>query len=348
MPQTPSAEDPAALTNAGRASDAAHAALWSGILGVADHLNNKPPRAGARRPVVMALRDDGAAVPLYFIGNGLAEFNLAHAINFDRPIFGVEIPWPATWRDLIEDGETEGLPSLPQLVAPYAAAIAAHLGTGHCALAGYSFAGLMAFEAAHQLGARGIAVDAIMLLDAPAAYPSSHQFAWQKLREIWRRPRLPSHGQAASSIIARLGRSCAAICWMLADKIKGRGLSIAELIKPSPAPITTQVDDLGRPLPWPMIEQLYDNTLVSYRLRRLDCRGVLFRAVSREGCPARMFDRHLGWDNLLGGGLDVVDVSGNHLSMMREPQHVATLGSAIGEWLSRSRAGAASVPPPRP
>jgi thioesterase domain-containing protein len=342
MSQHPPTEDPVALTNAGRATtEAARAALWTGILGVAKHLNNKSTHLGVRRSAVIQLRDGGAAMPVYFIGCGLAEFNLAQAIVGNHPIFAVEIPWRPVWRDLVEDEETEGLPSLAELVAPYTAAIAAHTQTDRCMLIGYSFAGLMAFEAAHQLALCGIAVDTVILIDAPATYPKSHQFAWQKLQEIWRRSATAGTAdRTAPTTIDRLVGSGKVIQLMLADKIRRRVQNMADSIKSDPAPITPKVDELGRPLPWPMIEQLYDNALKTYSLHRLDCRSVLFRAARRDECPSCNLDRHLGWDNMFGKGLDIIDVPGNHLSLMREQRHIATLARTVSAWLKQTYADA--------
>ncbi len=75
---------------------------------------------------------------------------------------------------------------MEQFVAPYVAAIREHAGNSPCILAGYSFGGLMAFEAAHQIGGRAGKVETLILLDAPAQHPKKHELAWWKLRTLWK------------------------------------------------------------------------------------------------------------------------------------------------------------------
>jgi thioesterase domain-containing protein len=86
---------------------------------------------------------------------------------------------------------------------------------------------------------------------------------------------------------------------------------------------------------WPLIERLYDNSLRSYRLRRLDCRGVLFRADRAEDCPTVKVDYSLGWADLFGKGLDIVQVTGDHFTMMREHPHDQGLARDMSDALDR-------------
>jgi thioesterase domain-containing protein len=318
-------------------TDEARAALWTGILGAAKHLGKREPLSAARRPAVVQLREGNTEAPVYFIGNGLSEFNLAQLITGDRAIFAVEIPWPAKWHDLTVENETTGLPTVEQMVEPYVAAICAHTRSTRCALVGYSFAGLMAFEAAHQLAERGIAVEPVILLDAPAVYPTSHQVTWEKLQEIWQWPS-ELRSRDRSTIISRLADSRSIIQWMLADKMKGWGQRVVNAVKRTPAKLTTKLDDMGRPLPWPLIQLLYDNAFESYRPRHLDGRGILFRAEVRDQCPSRSLENGLGWDGLFDKGLQVVEVTGDHLTMMREQRHVLKLAQEMTKTLHRSPA----------
>jgi thioesterase domain-containing protein len=49
----------------------------------------------------------------------------------------------------------------------------------------------------------------------------------------------------------------------------------------------------------------------------------------------RMFDRSQGWGNLFSGGLDIVPVSGDHISMIRYQPHNELLARKINEMLNR-------------
>ena len=65
------------------------------------------------------------------------------------------------------------------------------------------------------------------------------------------------------------------------------------------------LDEQGVPLQWWLQERLYANILESYRPRRLDTRGVLFRAESPNKEHAHAFDDSLGWRNKFAAGLEV-------------------------------------------
>ena len=52
--------------------------------------------------------------------------------------------------------------------------------------------------------------------------------------------------------------------------------------------------------------------------------------------PVESTDPRLGWRKLAGGGLNVIEVSGNHLSMMTEP-HVMVLAQRLKECLDATQ-----------
>ena len=73
-----------------------------------------------------------------------------------------------------------------------------------------------------------------------------------------------------------------------------------------PNNVTIMFDEQGVPLPWEFLEQLYTHILKSYRPRRLDSRGTLFRSEAPDQQYARAFDDSLGWNNLFAQGLEIV------------------------------------------
>ncbi len=95
----------------------------------------------------------------------------------------------------------------------------------------------------------------------------------------------------------------------------------------------TTFDDLGRPMRWGLLERIYAHAEKSYRLQHLDCRGALFR-TSLDRTPERAFDYSLGWDGLFGGGLEVTELAGDHIAIMRQP-HVTILAHEVSKFLDR-------------
>jgi thioesterase domain-containing protein len=311
-------------------TDEAREFLWTGILATAKQLGKRERLPIKPLPPVFRLREGAAEAPVYFIGGGQFELHLAQLMCSERSIFGIDMPWPWAWRQAATKNDIEALPTMEQFVAPYAAALSMHARSSPCVLAGHSFSGMMAFEAAHQLKEQGGKVELVMLLDAPAKYPAPHHVAWQHLQKDWgRAAQLRLSDRTTESIASRLGSSSSIIRWLLRKEmgeLKRRVLSKGKL--------TTRLDDLG--MPWHMgsLMRLYSNASRTYRPRCLDCRGVLFRADPGNEWPARILDGSLGWDNLFKRGLEIIQVTGDHLTMMQQP-HSLRLAHAMSKFLDR-------------
>jgi len=312
-------------------TDEARAAVWNGILGAAKHLGKRAPLPLRQRPTVVQLRQGTSETPVYFIGAGLYELNTAQMMPPQHSIFAAEIAWPAAWHDAAARNDTDATPVLEDMVAPYVTALRAHAGATPCVLVGYSFHASMAFEIAHQLMDKGGQVDLVMVLDAPAEYPAPHRIAWKNLRESW----TAGASERAASIASRFAVTLSIARWTLA--VAGRFLKrrFVESALRDPGELTTKLDTQGRPMHWPLINRLYDNSLRSYRLRRLNCRGVLFRADRAEDCPSANIDDSLGWADLFGKGLEIIQVTGDHYTMMREHPHDQNLAREMSAALDR-------------
>ena len=177
----------------------------------------------------------------------------------------------------------------------------------------------------------------VMLLDTSASYPAPHQIAWQKIQKDWKRPPNPrSTDRASRSILWRLGSSLSIIRWALAKEMRGLGRSFIRWARRYPDVIPTKLDELGVPLHEALIGRLNAGALRSYRLRPLDCHGVLFRADPRDERAARALDGSLGWENLFNRGLEIIPVTGDHVTMVRQPPHNLTLGREMSKLMDRS------------
>jgi thioesterase domain-containing protein len=329
-------QDSQLKTSSPAMTDEARAAVWTGILGTAKHLGKKAPLPLRQRPTVVQLRQGTSDTPVYFIGAGLYELHTAQLMPPQHSIFAAEITWPAAWHDAAAKNEIDATPVLEDMVVPYVTALQAHAGDKPCVIAGYSFHASMAFEIAHQLQAKGGKVDLVMVLDAPAEYPLPHKAAWKNLCETWM-PRAREHAASRNSpsVASRFAMSLSIVHWALA--VAGRFVKrrFAESALRDPGELTTKLDTLGRPMHWPLINRLYDNSLRAYKLRRIDCRGVLFRADRSEDCPALHLDLSLGWADLFGKGFEIVQVTGDHYTMMREHPHDQNLAREMSDALDR-------------
>jgi thioesterase domain-containing protein len=324
-----------AMTPSRPSSDAARAAVWTGILGAAKHIGLRALVPMRQRPAVVQLRHGSSDTPLYFIGTGLCELHVAQLMPAEHSVYAVEIAWPAAWHDSAARNDTDATPVLEDRAAQYVAALRAHVGTAPCALAGHSFYANMAFEIAHQLNAIGSKVELVILLDAPAEYPAFYNIPWRNLRDVWMMPafeEVPDR-RASRSTASRLSISLSIAGWALwrtARFLKHRFVELRD-----PGELTTKLDTLGRPIHRRLIERLYANSLRSYRLQRLDCRGVLFRADRAEDCPALNTDHSLGWRDMFGKGLEIIQVTGDHTTMLREHPHDENLARLLSDAVAR-------------
>jgi amino acid adenylation domain-containing protein len=294
---------------------------------------NRQAESGGSQAI--SIQDGDNGVPLYFIGAGPADYHFARSIDEDRPIYAIAPPIPVAWRHAIAVSDQAALPNMQQLAAPYADILRAHAGSSACVLVGYSFAGKIAFEVAHAMRHAGGNVALVLLIDAFGwiGDPRVRSFAWQSLRWIW--------GGAASaatnenrlhSLSARLANSWRLLSWLLAQMpdILRRRLSQA------PVDYTSGVVDTdGMPVEWPIVDHLYDIVQNSFHPSPLDASAVVFRATipDEEALPGH--DVTNGWRNLFTQGLEVIALQGDHVSIVRDEQHLTALTRQINEALDR-------------
>jgi amino acid adenylation domain-containing protein len=295
------------------------------------------------QPRVLTLCTGHIDPPLYFISAEGAELRLAQLISTQHSVFAIEMPLPLKWRDAANKNESDALPTLKQIVAPYVKALKAHVGSSSCVLAGFSFGGLMAFEAAHQLQEQGIKVEMVILLDARAKIPSPYRVRWERLKQDlnqWRDQN--STGRNSQPITFWLGSSFVIFREVIVRKLKSgvraAWKAMAGNSSPPELALAGKVDELGIPVYWSVLEKLYTNAANSYTLRRLDCHGVNFRTYQEEEYdPFRAIDP--GWGGLFIKGLETIQVKGSHHSIIREKRTMHAVAKEISELLSRFASG---------
>ena len=329
-------QEPTAKATPRSSNDEARAAVWTGILSAAKRIGNRAPPPVRQRPSVVQLRQGTAAMPVYFIGAGLYELHIAQLMRSDHSIHAVEVAWPAAWHDIAAKNNTRASPALEDLVGPYVDALSAHARTERCVLIGYSFHGLMAFEIARQVMAKGGKIDMIVMVDAPAEYPPDYEIAWSNLRELWRTAPVPARRLATSLAITR---------WAAIEGARYLKRRFIECVLGDPGKLTAKLDTLGRPMTWQLIERLYANSILAYRLRPLACRGAVIRGERPEDCPSSNIDYAMGWSGLFSKDLEIIKVTGDHITMMREYPHDLNLAREISALLNRAYPTAAQRAP---
>jgi thioesterase domain-containing protein len=251
---------------------------------------------------VFTLRSGGALPPIHVFpdigGNHLYARQAALSFDPARPVLGLRLPG-LTPQALSAIG-------IEALAERFADALeAARPGAPHHLL-GHSFAALLAFETACALQRRGARAGVVALIDAPPP-PGAVRRAWLGLqgavRRAWRTRRLR-----------------AAPC---AQRLAEPGFAAFDLASFAPAYRA-------------IISGLY-GAMIRYRPRRHPVRVLVVRAG--DGRFGRLAGglagglacerRDLGWSRFAAGGVTVVDVPGDHLSVVRDPRFARQVARAI-------------------
>ena len=161
-----------------------------------------PQSSQSELSTLVLLQEGPAELPMYLIYAGPGELRLAQHMGGTHRVFGIEARWPMAWRDAVTNNRTGEFPSLEQMVAPYVAELSAHAGSTPCVLAGFCYAGRIAFEAAHQLHKLGGKVECVVLIDTDAQPVKRYKLAWQILRQDWKHP---ANGSSANGFFRSLG-----------------------------------------------------------------------------------------------------------------------------------------------
>ena len=298
---------------------------------------------------LVLMQEGRAKLPVYFIYAGPGEFRAAQHMGGSHPVYGIEARWPMAWREAVTGNQTAAFPSMEQMVAPYVAELSAHAGTNPCVLAGFCYAGQIAFEAAHQFQKMGGKVESVILIDAAVRPPNRYKLAWQIWRQDWKQP---ADGPSTVGLVDSLGarmRSTWHTSWYLFGKVKKRVRSYFS--RPVlDTTLTGVLDEQGMPVSWGLLDRLYREMEKSYVLRSLDSRGVLFRTGELDGRQiAYAPDDALGWENLFPRGVEIIPVAGHHFSIWGK--QIPTIAKEINRVLGQPSPGpndAAAIRDSRP
>jgi amino acid adenylation domain-containing protein len=227
------------------------------------------------------------------------------------------------------DGKSAPLNRIEAIATYYIQAIRALQPQGPYLLGGWSFGGLVAFEMAQQLTQAGQEVGLLAILDTPA--PSNQLSLGQSLKfllgtALWSTlPFLLDYGALAANRLQAWHPWFAR--WQGADASSTAFRAIARLL-----PEESRLQLLNESAIQSLLPIVYANSQAAYRYvpKLYPNRITLFRAVEQ---PDAIRDKpSLGW-NALTSDIQLHQVPGNHLSLLRQP-HVQTLAQQLGQCLS--------------
>jgi thioesterase domain-containing protein len=256
------------------------------------------------RSSLVLMQPLGSNPPIFCVhpsgGNIICYADLARCLRPDQPFYGLEAKGIY--------GEGKPYTQIKELAKYYIKAIRKVQKKGPYLIAGWSMGGTVAFEMAQQLHSQGHKIALLALFDTTASVSDND-------REIEKKD--------DAIVLAHLFRDLLSIS---ADEImplkpEERMLYILEKareqdkvpfdISPAEMEATFQVFKANA------------RAMNAYIPRTYDGRITLFKAGFR---PA--LDATLGWGTLARGGVDVQEVSGSHLTLVKQP-HVQILAERL-------------------
>jgi thioesterase domain-containing protein len=270
---------------------------------------------------LVALQPEGRKPPLFLVhavgGNLLTYHSLARRLAPEQPVYGLQA--------VGLDGSRTPYTRIEDMAAHYLNDIRTVQPRGPYHVGGASFGGVVAFEMARQLSARGESAGLVALLDSSPPAPRTatravrvRNFGWRAAQHAHNFLALAPREQL-SYIAARtktMRRRIRTRLWQLVYKAYRRR---------------------AQPLP-PALQSVAQAAFLAFREYQPGLypgRVTLFRA--RERGITLSNDRTSGWGRWAAGGVEVHDVPGDHLTMLAEP-HVGLLVERLQECLDQAAA----------
>ncbi|MFG2915133.1 amino acid adenylation domain-containing protein [Kitasatospora sp. NPDC048298] len=273
---------------------------------------------------LVPIRPQGTRAPLFMVhpmgGNVLCYIGLARHLPDDQPLYALQAAGA--------DPGTTPLDSVEDLADSYLTALRTVQPHGPYTIGGWSFGGLVAFEITRRLRASGerttlLVLDTTALEQGPRApHDEEAMLEWFFHELLW-----PRDGSVST------------------PRLIPDGLDSPEEKFAHMARVAGELGILPEGSSGVVIRRLFDvyrahwQATLAYRPPREDQDLTLIRAT--EPLPVVLAAMHgaartchqnprNGWSAMTGGRIDVVNVPGDHLTMMEEP-HVANLAGTVAK-----------------
>jgi len=251
--------------------------------------------------------------PLFLIhavgGNVMNYRLLASRLPADIPVYGLQA--------VGLDGLTTPLPTVEAMAARYVDEILSVQPSGQVRLGGGSMGGVIAYEVARQLTARGHAVAPILMFDSEVPWPSRQRADAPGVADAARRPlarvrELLREGPAA---LPRIGRALSIRGRRVADRVQARLQRLR-----------------GRAIPHAVRYRLLEdiNRRAYFDYRPGEFAGGIHLFVAFDD-PARQLetDPTLGWSAFIGDRVQIEPVPGTHHTLIEQPALAEALAAAL-------------------
>ncbi len=252
------------------------------------------------------IQPKGTKFPLFlFQGIGIY-YPLSSQLGEDQPVYGLAI-------EMIDDSE-HWLDRVADLVALYIQEIKTLQPQGPYYLGGLSFGGMVAFEAAQQLQSQGEEVALLALFDTwdPKAYTIHPLY-----KRLWTHLRKFSHSPV-KYLFSKLTNT-------------NKFLKLRQKFNSDP---TQKTDREKKETRLNHVPQIYLEAQQNYIPQIYSGKVTVFKAMEEYEVMSTFgdFEDQFGWGNLVTGGLEIINIPGDHFGILQEP-HVEILARELKRCL---------------
>jgi aspartate racemase len=264
---------------------------------------------------LVEIQPKGSQIPL-FLFEGVAIYHpLISYLGLDRPIYGLVT--------LLKQGVNGSANQIENLASYYISELVKIQPEGPYYLGGLSFGGIVAFEVAQQLAARGQETRFVFMFDAmlPSAYkPVS---LYQRLRFHSKKVAQQGLGYIINLIIDRTRELVDRITLLASNKI-------SQYFKQKEQKQSSCTVD------YLMMDKWINEAEAAYVPKPYHGKVIMFRAMDSEERESANLDPDLGWKPYLKDGMTIYDVPGDHLGILQEP-NVGEIGNRLKLLMQDSR-----------
>ncbi|MGB3510291.1 MAG: amino acid adenylation domain-containing protein [Microcoleaceae cyanobacterium] len=263
---------------------------------------------------VVPLKKGSDRSPLFCIYGILLYNALAYHLDQKQSVYGVYLQEEV---DLLVAGEvkqnTSILTNVEQIASLYLKQIRKIQPVGPYFLLGESFGGLVVFEMAQQLQEQGEKVELLALLDTLAP---------KKSRKLPLYKRIPLH-------LSNFVNDPTYLFEKVREKVESAKDKLVPIVRRIYPQFASDRQQLAQK---DLRGDVRSEAMKNYVPRSYSGKMVLFRAMDKDEFKFHQIDPLHGWGEVATGGLEIIDVPGDHIGILKEP-NVRVLAEKLQTYL---------------
>jgi len=262
-------------------------------------------------PRLVPLQPGQTEGAIYFFDASIGLCRLAELLQEGPPSFALSSMLPQAILEVARGNRTAQSIHLEDMAAPLVELIKDQNISRPRVLVGYCWSGNLAFEVAHQLARDGVQVDLIVLVDS-----------WQTAPSFWQRLTILSRAQAVPALNWRLRR-----LWGIAKRTAVRTFASGESSDAAGPAVG------GADVPTGVQIKIFHTVRNNYECQPIDARALLIHARDDRFSQLHVTDGKHGWGKFFKRGSVVVDVPGDHVSMLAD-SNISNIALAVQKGLA--------------